>query len=63
MTQNIQTIQTIQNTHTIYILNGPNLQLLGKREPHIYGHASLQDLEVLLNQHLLRLQHLQQLSY
>lgn len=62
MIQNIQTIQTIQNTHTIYILNGPNLQLLGKREPHIYGHASLQDLEVLLNQHLLRLQHLQQLQ-
>jgi 3-dehydroquinate dehydratase-2 len=29
----------------IYILNGPNLNLLGEREPHIYGAHSLQDLD------------------
>lgn len=33
--------------HTIYILNGPNLNLLGEREQALYGSMSLLDLESL----------------
>ena len=31
----------------LYILNGPNLNLLGTREPQKYGHTSIDELEVL----------------
>ena len=41
---------------TVFILNGPNLNLLGTREPEIYGHQTLADIEAMCEVEAARLE-------
>jgi len=43
-------------TSTVFVLNGPNLNLLGQREPRIYGSQTLQDIAAALEKRAKALQ-------
>jgi 3-dehydroquinate dehydratase-2 len=45
MAQSPQPTATTPASRLVFVLNGPNLNLLGKRQPHIYGHETLADVE------------------
>ncbi|UML93370.1 type II 3-dehydroquinate dehydratase [Shewanella xiamenensis] len=36
--------------HKVLLINGPNLNLLGRREPSVYGHQTLTDIVALLTE-------------
>jgi 3-dehydroquinate dehydratase-2 len=40
----------MSDDRTVLLINGPNLNMLGAREPDLYGHTSLRDIEAALQE-------------
>lgn len=48
-------IDRSRKVRSVYVLNGPNLNLLGSRQPHIYGAITLAGVEAMIAAHAKKL--------